>query len=258
MIKRILIILLLFPCLAWSGFSVDGVTDPASVDGVASPASVDGVSSGDPIAYDTANSGTSAASDTVTVAIDPTDGNSNKMLVIGVGWEDAVGDVAISALTYNSIDITGGLIADVLPYDATYNGLSLYYMLAPDDVSRDIVVTMASAMEGLSLGAIVLYNVKQQAPEAIAEAVNKATTTASVEITTITNNAWITDVVLNDASSVTNTPSDSSDERWTASASQTTDMSTFHQVALGAKTKSWTLSDIRQWGIIAAAWEVAD
>jgi len=255
--KKWIFILLLFPCLAWSGFSVDGVTDPASVDGVASPASVDGVSSGDPIAYDTANSGTSAASDTVTVAIDPTDGNSNKMLVIGVGWEDAVGDVAISALTYNSIDITGGLIADVLPHNVTYNGLSLYYMLAPDDVSRDIVVTMASAVEGLSLGAIVLYNVKQQAPEAIAEAVNSGGT-ASVEITTVTNNAWITDVVINDSSTTTNTPNDSSDERWTASASQTTDMSTFHQVALGAKTKSWTLSAIKQWGIIAAAWEVAD
>ena len=45
MIKRILIILLLFPCLAWAGFSVDGVTDPASVDGVAEPASVGGVDS---------------------------------------------------------------------------------------------------------------------------------------------------------------------------------------------------------------------
>ena len=44
MIKRILIILLLFPCLAWAGFSVDGVADPASVDGVTEPASVDGVS----------------------------------------------------------------------------------------------------------------------------------------------------------------------------------------------------------------------
>ena len=45
MIKRILILFLLFPALAWGGFSVDGVTDPASVDGVAEPASVDGVTS---------------------------------------------------------------------------------------------------------------------------------------------------------------------------------------------------------------------
>lgn len=45
MIKRILVILLLFPCLSWAGFSVDGVTDPASVDGVSEPASVDGVDS---------------------------------------------------------------------------------------------------------------------------------------------------------------------------------------------------------------------
>ena len=255
--KKWIFILLLFPCLVWAGFSVDGVTDPASVDGVTSPASVGGVSSGDPIAYDTANSGTSAASDTVTVAIDPTDGNSNKVLVIGIGWEDAVAQVAISALTYNGVDITGGYIRDATPEDANYNGVALYYMLAPDDVSRNIVVTMASAVEGLSLGAIVLYNVKQQAPEASAEAVQKSTT-AAVEITTVTNNAWITDVVLNDSSSTTNTPNDSSDERWTASASQTTDMSTFHQVALGAKTKSWTIGADQQWGIIAAAWEKAD
>jgi len=45
MIKRILILFLLFPALAWGGFSVDGVTDPASVDGVVEPASVDGVTS---------------------------------------------------------------------------------------------------------------------------------------------------------------------------------------------------------------------
>jgi len=45
MIKRIILILLLLPCLAWGGFTVDGVTDPASVDGVAEPAGIDGVAS---------------------------------------------------------------------------------------------------------------------------------------------------------------------------------------------------------------------
>lgn len=40
-----LFLFLLVPCIAFAGFSVDGVTDPASVDGVTNPASVDGVTS---------------------------------------------------------------------------------------------------------------------------------------------------------------------------------------------------------------------
>lgn len=43
--RKWLFIFLLFPCLAWAGFSVDGVTDPASVDGATEPASVDSVDS---------------------------------------------------------------------------------------------------------------------------------------------------------------------------------------------------------------------
>ena len=116
---------------------------------------------------------------------------------------------------------------------------------------------MASAVEGISLGAIVLYNVKQQAPETDVEAVQNGFE-ASVEITTQTNGAWITDVIFNESSGTTNTPNDGSDERWSASASQTTDMSTFHQVTAGLKNKIWTISENKQWGIIAACWEKAD
>jgi hypothetical protein len=39
------ILLLIIPSIALAGFSVDGITDPASVDGVDTPASVDGIDS---------------------------------------------------------------------------------------------------------------------------------------------------------------------------------------------------------------------
>lgn len=43
--KKLVFLLLLIPVIAFAGFKVDGVTNPAKVDGVALPAKVDGVTS---------------------------------------------------------------------------------------------------------------------------------------------------------------------------------------------------------------------
>lgn len=43
--RKWILLFLLLPSIAFAGFAVDGVTDPAKVDGVAEPASVDGVAS---------------------------------------------------------------------------------------------------------------------------------------------------------------------------------------------------------------------
>ena len=205
------------------------------------------------IGYNTENHGTANATNTIQVSIDPVDGASNKVLIIGIGWE-AIATRTIGTVTYDGDACT---VIDAQPYEASdLDGVALYYFLAPVDTAKDIVVTMSDTCAGISMGAVVLNNVKQQAYEAKNKAEGNSTT-AAVTVTTLTDGAWVVDVVGNISSTATNTP-DTGDERWTASDDQTTDMSTILKASFGAEARSWTINSSQQWGIVGSAWEPAD
>jgi len=214
--------------------------------------------------YDTDGSNTSSGSDTCTVAIDPTDSLSNPIVIVSIGWEDSTDQATISALTYDGGDITGNLIDTQTNDDGSeYDAVAMYYILDATlaDTSKNIVVTMNEAVTGISIGWIVYYNVKQQAPEASAKA-SGSNATPSVSVTSITNGALVTDVVLNRDSTKANvaTGDNTGAEVWTASAGQTTTTSAIIDAVAGGNTMSWLIgaSDSRTWVIIGAAFEAAD
>jgi len=211
------------------------------------------------ITYDTAASnwvgGTGAV---VTVTIDPGDGHSDKIFIIGVGWEDT--NVAtITSVVYDEGGVGGAATnIDTQTYtDGSDNGgVALYYYLAPLDTSKVITVTFSETIDNMNVGVISLYNVKQQAPEASNKAAGTGTT-AAVTVTTITANAWVSDIVANSASYYTNIAA-TMDERWVQNGGLTVDASTIAKVSPGGQSMSWTVEGSKPWVIVGAAWEPAD
>ena len=117
---------------------------------------------------------------------------SNKILIVGVAVQIDAGDVPdVTGVTYNSVALTK--IAEKIYL--IYESVELWYLLNPDEGTHNVVVTLASATDkGIGAGAITIDGAKQQAPE-VNNTANGNSTTASVSITTLTDNAWIIDAV---------------------------------------------------------------
>jgi hypothetical protein len=257
--KRLFFIFLLFIASPVFGAGVFGVENPAEVFSVTTPDEVFGVSGlaagggKATITYDTSSDNAVVDNATCTVAIDPGDGHSNKIVIIGIASISFITTPVISTVTYDGNACT---LIDTQAGSGDSDFIcSLYYYLAPADTSKDVVVTMAWAPNGVAVGVISLYNVKQQAPEAS----NKATgsgTTAATSVTTITDGAMVIDVVGNeDARAMT---PDTMDERWVNEDSAIyAHGSTITKESHGAQSMSWTMLT-GDWAIVAAAFEAAD
>ena len=213
----------------------------------------------DPIAYNWSADEVRTSQWTLTLSIDPVDGSANKMLVIGVAWLEDGATGSISALTYDGNDITAGYIDDQPYADAgtIEYGVALYYMAAPVDAAKDVVVTFDVQVDKGGLLAVVLENVKQQAPEAD----NEATAWSDaplVSVTTQTNNAWVIDVCAYDEDWQTFSVDTGIEREEGNNSPLEVRMSTIEKATPGAQAREWSLGSSRPWGIIAAAFEVAD
>ena len=120
--------------------------------------------------------------------------NTNRVLVVGaVGEDDSASDCSITGVSYSSVALT--------QIDSTSVGASptlcasLWYLLAPDVGTDSVVITYNGAVTRRSGGAISIYNAAQQAPEATAKQTLVSTTTIITSLTTITDGAWLVDVV---------------------------------------------------------------
>jgi len=101
---RLLIFLLLLPSLSWAGFSVSGITAPASVAGVAAPASVAGIDGGGDVTAPTLVSATIPAAGTSISLL------FSEAITVGAGgnagWTIDMNGGAGETLTYDSGDTT--------------------------------------------------------------------------------------------------------------------------------------------------------
>jgi len=128
--------------------------------------------------------GASSKTQAITVAV-----QDNRLLVVAYGGEDATAaNLVVTGVTYNGASLTK--IHDINHASSTYNRGELWYMLAPDTGTHNVVVSMTGTVTGGGIRCSSFYGVAQQAPEATQEATG-TTTIATNTITTITDNAWI-------------------------------------------------------------------
>ena len=179
----------------------------------------------------------------------------NRILIVGVSFETSGGVLpTVNTITYDGVGLTK---IDSVIYKADYNSVELWYLIAPNVGTANVVITLTGALawaSGLLGGAITINGAKQQAPEVNAKA-NGNSSTATVNITTQTNNAWVIDTVATDSSGNDMAAGAGQTERYEQSNNCRGNGSTEPVAVAGQIAMSWTLDSSDTWGIIAASFE---
>ncbi len=169
---------------------------------------------------------------------------ADRMLVVGVTSESAP-DALATSVTFGAqalTKVTNSRAVQGSPATAT----ELWYLPAPNMGNATITVNLSPAVSsgnGTACGAVSLFGVKQAAPEAVATSAAGSGGTYSLGITTLTDGAWLVDVVNNGAANASFTTTASGmTERWDVNGD--TQMagacSTREVVTRGAVTDTWT------------------
>jgi hypothetical protein len=147
------------------------------------------------ISFDSSNKAsvtTSPLTFSLTVANNP-----SRMLIVTAGSESASSATCHAAtVTYSGQSLTKAAYKDI-DDSGTAQCTSLWYLVNPPVGTANIVITTSGgAITDLNGGAISLYNVAQQGPEATAT--NSAIgnpPSITTNINTLSNNAWVVDSV---------------------------------------------------------------
>ncbi len=174
-----------------------------------------------------------------------TDNDSNKLLVVGLAAEDtSTSELVISSVKYNGVDmhIVAGSSSTV--GTGMRMKTDLYYLLdseLPSSGTYTVTVTYAGIIAYINGGAVSLAHVKQQAREAVAINSNTDLLTISTNITTLTNGAWVIDVVGSGEVGSFTTTTTGMVERWdVASGTSKGAGSTKPVETAGSTTMSWS------------------
>lgn len=114
---------------------------------------------------------------------------SNTQLVVGVAAFDATsGDRQVSSVTFN-----GDSLAQVNETELTGGEHNeIWHLTAPDAGANTLAVTMGGTCSNVQLVAVVFANANQSGqPDANQAENDTSTTTGSVSVTTVADNAWI-------------------------------------------------------------------
>jgi len=135
---------------------------------------------------------------------------SNRLLVVCIAHENWTSDT-VSGVTYDDVALT-----KAISKQEGANYAEIWYLLETDLPSTGaytVVVTFPNAFIDSVCGAVSVDNVTQQAPEATASGSDTNTDTISTNITTISKNAWLFDV-LSVSDDTTSTPGSGQVERF--------------------------------------------
>lgn len=117
---------------------------------------------GPAIAFDAASSGNIQNVSSLTISHTVAN-QSNRLLVVNTFAEDqSATDCNATSVTYNSVALTEA--ANAMSGTTWRQCVKLWYLLAPDVGTYNIVISWAGPNTALTGGGISLYNVKQQAP----------------------------------------------------------------------------------------------
>ena len=147
------------------------------------------------IAFDASSSNSSNVNGS-TLTISHTIGsNDNRVLTVGTQGEDgSATDCDVSSVTFNGVTLTE--IAEAVAANGSRMCVGLWYLLAPDVGTHDIVVTWAGNVSRRNGGGISIYNAAQQPPEAQnTQTLTGNPSSITTSITTATNGAWVIDAV---------------------------------------------------------------
>ena len=180
-------------------------------------------------------------------------GGDNRVLVVALAAEDdSESDLAISSVKYNNVEMNIVPDSNVIAIsDPNKVKTVLYYLLEadlPEPGYHTVAVLYAANDVAQRLGGSVSRaNVVQQAPEAVATNSNTDQDTISTDITTVTANAWVVDVVAGDDQGSFSTTTGGMTEQWDVSGSASTRGSTAagatkSPASAGLTTMSWSYS----------------
>jgi hypothetical protein len=209
------------------------------------------------IQFDAASSATSGGSSGPTLTWSHTVANqSNRVLIVGVQTEGS-SSIQPTSVTYN-----GAAMTNVGQAEATSSGIfqdvSQWYLIAPAVGTANVVVTWPSAVTDQTAGAIGLYGVAQQSPEASATSFNNSGATTT-DITTLTDGAWVVDMFGSGQDLGDLSPGSGQTQRYTQSSSATTSGggSTKSVASAGATSMTWTQTGINRSAEVASAYAPA-
>jgi len=177
---------------------------------------------------------------------------NNRILVVGAAGKDAnSADLEISSVLYDNVPMNlvegSGKTAGSDPHIKT----ELYYLLKeslPETPgSYNVVVTYDGSVNEACGGAVSLKNVGQEPPEAVATNAKSDSNSISTDIATLTNCAYVVDVVASDTSGTLSTAAEDMTQRWhQAATGSSAAMSTREVDAAGTVTNSWSHTAIGQ------------
>jgi parallel beta-helix repeat protein len=172
---------------------------------------------------------------------------SNRLLVVLVATEDAnAADAVISGATYNGVAMTLVPSSRSTLTGTGTNESAIFYLLnasLPAAGTYTVQITTAGTSEIIGT-AISLFGVRQQAAEAVAT--NTSTVnTVSTNITTVTNGAWVIDVLSNGGANnqaFTTTTTGMVERSDLAGGGHSSATSTKPTTTAGSTTMSWSHS----------------
>jgi lysophospholipase L1-like esterase len=130
--------------------------------------------------------------------------DNNRILVVGiVGKDNQSGDLVISSVTYNSINMSLVQGSSQSVSGSSTIRAELYYLLdsnLPPSGSYTVEVTYSANVLKRCAGAVSMANVEQQPAEAVDTNSSTSTDFISTNITTQTDHTWLVDVVGCDSS----------------------------------------------------------
>ncbi len=190
------------------------------------------------IAFDAASS--QSFNNSVNVNVSHTiGGGTNRMLIVGIGSEETSNDDTIDFARYNGIDLIFIDRITVTSGNGFHQKVELYYLdesALPAAGSYNINVRTSGNTANLTVGAISLTGTQQGAPEAVAGSVNQNSSFIDTAITTLSNEAWVVDIV-GSGNNGTFTAGPGQVSRWTSSAnSSSASMSTLFVPTAGNVT----------------------
>ena len=205
------------------------------------------------IAFDSQNSATVTGSNTLSWTHNPVTGSDTK-LIVGIAIEDnCTGNEVITGVTYGGVPLTQALSTRV-PVAGFCQQVEMWYL--DITTAADIEVTTTGAVNEINAGSIFLTGTASGAPEATAPNSNTGSASITTNIITLTDNAWLIDVV-GSGNGGSFTAGGAQTERWDVSAASGTGASSTKSVATAGMTSMTqthsTTSNRNAHGVIAVA-----
>jgi len=123
----------------------------------------------------------------------------NRIVIVGLAGEDeSATNLQINYVNYNGVAMTYVPGSTATVGSSIVQRTDLYYILEnnlPSPGTYNVYVKRAGSCNESGGGAISLFNIAQQQPEAVAANTAIAQSSISTNITTLTDNAWLVDVV---------------------------------------------------------------